>query len=88
MKERGLGMKKRKTQMKNNIDKSPTLKDSLNDDLLSKLQETKKTLVDQEQKRIDTEKQKKEEARKLREKNKSFEELFEESSMNWQDYKK
>jgi len=68
MKERGFGMKKRKTQIKNNIDKSPTLKDSLNADLLSKLQETKKTLVDQEQKRIDTEKQKKEEARKLREK--------------------
>jgi len=81
-------MKKRKTPVKNNIERSPTLKDSLNADLLAKLQETKKSLVDQEHQQMEIEKQKKEDARKLREKNKSFEELFEESSMNWQEYKK
>ena len=81
-------MKKRKKPIQKNDDRKATLKDSLDSDLLSKLQATKKALVDQEHVRREEEQKKKEEERRIREKNKSFEELFEESSMNWQDYKK
>ena len=81
-------MKKRKHPQKKNEEHRPTLKDSLNGDLLMKLQETKKALVDQENKRVEEQKKEKEAARSLREKNKSFEELFDESNMKWQDYKK
>lgn len=81
-------MKKRKTHIKKNEERQPTLKDSLNGDLLIKLQQTKKELVNQEHKRAEEEKKQKEAERLLREKNKSFEELFEESNMKWQDYKK
>lgn len=83
-------MKKRNkhTPEKKEQDRQPTLKDALNAELLTKLQETKKGLLDQENKREEEKIAEKERARKLREQNKSFEELLEESSMNWQDYKK
>ncbi|TDL34674.1 DUF3886 domain-containing protein [Jeotgalibacillus sp. S-D1] len=83
-------MKKRNKNKpaKRENDQKPTLKDTLNADLLTKLQETKKGLVDQEHKRAEELKAEKERARRLREQNKSFEELLEESPMNWQDYKK
>ena len=81
-------MKKRKQPIKKIEERQPTLKDSLNSDLLKKLQDTKKSLVDQENMRQEEQKKEKEAARVLREKNKSFEELFEESNMKWQDFKR
>ncbi|PPA71321.1 YqkE family protein [Jeotgalibacillus proteolyticus] len=80
--------RKQPKQPKQRDERKPTLKDSLNNDLLTKLQETKKDLVNEENRRAEEEKKKKAEAKKRIEQNKSFEELLEESGMDWRDYKK
>ncbi len=79
--------KKKQTPAKKQTDKPVTLGDMLNEDLMKKLKDTKQELKAEEELKKEAEEQKKREERRLKEKNKSFEELFNESSMNWKDYK-
>jgi Protein of unknown function (DUF3886) len=79
--------KKKQPAAKKQNDKPVTLGDMLNEDLMKKLKNTKQELKAAEELKKEAEEQKKREERRLKEKNKSFEELFNESSMNWKDYK-
>jgi len=63
------------------------LGDLLNEDVLSKLRETKKELTEIENKAQEEEEEMKRRERREREKNKSFEELLNESELKWSDYK-
>lgn len=65
-----------------------TLKDLLQDDLVKQLQSKKADLKKQEEQRKEEEKQKRVEERKKREANKSFEELLNESELDWKSFKK
>jgi hypothetical protein len=79
--------KKQNKQVKKAQEKSATLGDLLNADLVHELKEKKKELQNQdEQKRVAEEERKREE-RRLKEKNKSFEELLNESEFNWKEFK-
>lgn len=64
-----------------------TLKDMINPDLMKQLKEQQEQLKAEEAKRIEEEEQRKREERRLKEKNKSFEELLNESGMNWREFK-
>ncbi|MDQ0197415.1 YqkE family protein [Neobacillus ginsengisoli] len=64
-----------------------TLKDILNPDLMKQLKEQQEQLKAVEEKRKEEEEQRKREERRLKEKNKSFEELLNESGMNWKEFK-
>lgn len=64
-----------------------SLKDQLQDDVFSKLKSMKDQLVQTEQKEKEEEAARIKEEKRLKEKNKSFEELFEESSQNWKEFK-
>lgn len=68
-------------------DDSLSLQDRLNSDMFAKLKEKQKQLKDDEQHREEEAKQRRIQERKEREKNKSFEELFEESSLDWRKFK-
>lgn len=65
-----------------------TLKDLLQDDLVKQLQSKKADLKKEEEKRKEEEKQKRIEERKQREANKSFEELLNDSNLDWKSFKK
>lgn len=79
-------MKKKQTP-KRNEDKPVTLGDMLNENLVKQLKEQKQQLkAAEEQKQLEEEERKREE-RRQREKNKSFEELLNESSMDWKSFK-
>jgi hypothetical protein len=81
-------MKKRQEkQVKQVNDKPVTLGDLLNKDLIGELKEKKKELQNQEEQKRVAEEERKREERRLKEKNKSFEELLEESDFNWKDFK-
>ncbi|MET3696198.1 uncharacterized protein DUF3886 [Bacillus oleivorans] len=71
--------------MKNDQDSS--LKDRLNPEILKKMQETKLELKEIEKKKAEAEEARKREERMYREKNKSFEELLNESNLDWKKYK-
>ena len=64
-----------------------TLKDGLNIETLEKLKQTQKQLLEQEEAKKAAEKARLHKERKQREKNKSFEELLNETSLNWKDFK-
>ncbi|KGX92242.1 hypothetical protein N781_18280 [Pontibacillus halophilus JSM 076056 = DSM 19796] len=64
-----------------------TLKDSLNEDLLKQLQSKKADLKQQAEQREEEEKQRRIKEKKRREANKSFEELLDESNMDWSKFK-
>ncbi|MGD6966909.1 YqkE family protein [Rossellomorea vietnamensis] len=64
-----------------------TLKDTLQSDVFQALKDKKKELEKEETTRKEEEAEKKRQEARQREKNKSFEELLGESSMNWKDYK-
>lgn len=64
-----------------------TLKDTLGTDLLEKLKQTKNQLEQQEEKKKQEELKRRQEERKRAEKNKSFEELLNESDLDWKKYK-
>lgn len=64
-----------------------TLGDLLGQELKDKLSNTKHQLKEDERKRLEAEEKKRKEEQKRREKNKSFEELLSESSMNWKEFK-
>lgn len=84
-------MKKRKTSQPTTPSyeqkEKLTLGSLMNEDVLQKLKNTKKQLVDQEVKQKEEEEARIREEKRLREKNKSFEELLNESSMSWKDFK-
>ncbi|HEY9576387.1 MAG TPA: DUF3886 domain-containing protein [Pseudobacillus sp.] len=81
-------MKKRKQVNTNEkTQEQLTLKDTLNAGILEQLKEKQKKLkVEEEERKAAAEQQKREERRR-REKNKSFEELLNESSMDWEKFK-
>jgi hypothetical protein len=64
-----------------------TLKDMINPELMKQLKEQQDQLKAAEEKRKEEEELRKREERRLKEKNKSFEELLNESGMNWQEFK-
>ncbi|KMY54678.1 MULTISPECIES: YqkE family protein [Bacillaceae] len=81
-------MKKKKQASSNEkAQEQLTLKDTLNAGILEQLKEKQKKLkMEEEEKKAAAEKQKREE-RRQREKNKSFEELLNESHMDWKRFK-
>ncbi|WP_428909004.1 YqkE family protein [Niallia sp. Krafla_26] len=77
----------RKKQQKKIVEKPATLGDLLNAELVKELKDTKKELEMKEEQKKKAEEEKKREERRLKEKNKSFEELLNESDFNWKDFK-
>jgi hypothetical protein len=76
-----------KKPSKKKDDQSVLVSDHLNSKLLEQLKAVKKGLTqEQEERQAALERQKLEE-RKQREKNKSFEELLDESSLSWKNFK-
>ncbi|OAS87477.1 MULTISPECIES: YqkE family protein [Metabacillus] len=76
-----------KKPSKKKDDQSVSVSDHLNSNLLEQLKAVKKGLTqEQEERQAALERQKLEE-RKQREKNKSFEELLDESSLSWKNFK-
>ncbi|GGF08757.1 sulfurtransferase [Halobacillus andaensis] len=65
-----------------------SLSEQLNGDLLKQLQDKKSTLKQQEKEREEKERQKKVKEREEREANKSFEELLNESELDWKKFKR
>ena len=83
-------MKKKQKQQKRPSSKNNdelTLKDTLQSDMFQALKDKKKELENAESIRKEEEEKRKREEMRQREKNKSFEELLGESSMNWKDFK-
>lgn len=82
-------MKKKKQAHKKvkQEDQAVTLGDFLNQDIVSKLKDTKQKLKEEEEERLAWEEERRREEKRLREKNKSFEELLNESGMNWKEFK-
>jgi hypothetical protein len=68
-------------------DTAVTLGDMINPDLLKQLKDKQLELKAAEEKRKEEEEQRKREERRLKEKNKSFEELLNDSGMNWKEFK-
>lgn len=64
-----------------------TLKNSINQDLFEQLKQKKAELEKVESVKKEEERLRKIEDKKKREKNKSFEELLNESNMDWKNYK-
>lgn len=80
--------KQKHQQAKQKKDESAiTLKDLINSDLMKQLKEQQDQLKAEEVRKIEEEEQRKREERRLKEKNKSFEELLNESGMNWKEFK-
>lgn len=68
-------------------DEKLSLGDLLQDDLVNKLKNKQKELADIEKRKAEEEEARKREERRQKEKNKSFEELLNESSLNWEKFK-
>ncbi|WHX99175.1 YqkE family protein [Neobacillus sp. DY30] len=66
---------------------SVTLKDMINPELIKQLKEQQEEMKAAEERKRAEEEQRKREERRLKEKNKSFEELLNESGMNWKEFK-
>lgn len=82
--------KKKKQQQNQQIQKKDdqiTIGDQIEGNIFQQLKDKKNELQMVEQQRLEEEKQRKIEEAKLREKNKSFEELFSESNLSWKDFK-
>lgn len=82
-------MKKRKQPVKvqKKEDQPVTLGDLLNQELMSKLKNTKQQLEEEEQRQKEELEARKREERRLKEKNKTFEELLNESDGDWRKFK-
>ncbi|MFE8702588.1 YqkE family protein [Cytobacillus sp. FJAT-54145] len=81
-------MKKRpQRQVAKNEDKPVTLGDLMNKDIMEQLKEKKQQLKAEEERLKEEEEARKREERRLKEKNKSFEELLQDSSLNWKEFK-
>ena len=81
-------MKKRQNKPVKDIQEKPaTLGDLLDARLVHELKEKKKELQNQDDQKRLAEEERKREERRLKEKNKSFEELLNESNFNWKEFK-
>ncbi|CAH2716374.1 hypothetical protein BACCIP111895_03559 [Neobacillus rhizosphaerae] len=84
-------MKKQKKQINQSKPKKEesavTLKDLIDPKLMKLLKEQQDQLKVEEERRKEEEEQRKREERRLKEKNKSFEELLNDSGMNWKEFK-
>ncbi|OIK09479.1 hypothetical protein BIV60_23760 [Bacillus sp. MUM 116] len=80
-------MKKQPKQKPKKDESVVTLKDMMDPNFLKQLKEQQEQLKIEEENRKAEEEFKKREERRLKEKNKSFEELLNESGMNWKDFK-
>jgi hypothetical protein len=83
---------KKKSKQKNQSkpkkeDSAVTLKDMINPELLKQLKNQQEELKAVEERKREAEEQRKREERRLKEKNKSFEDLLNESGMNWKEFK-
>ena len=86
----GIKMAKKKRQPTNNKKKQDdklSLGDLLNQDVLAKLKDTQKELKENEARKQEEEAERIRKERREREKNKSFEELLNESNLKWNEYK-
>ncbi|MBS4209686.1 YqkE family protein [Bacillus sp. FJAT-50079] len=82
-----MAKKRGQKQIKKEKDQAVTLADGLDQNILDKLKETKHNLLEKEEQKKAAEKRQLLEERKQKEKNKSFEELLNETSLNWHDFK-
>ncbi|MCY9016430.1 YqkE family protein [Priestia megaterium] len=80
--------KKKKKQSAQKQNDQLSIKDQLNDSLLKQLQAKKQALSLKEEEQKETERKEAAQIRKEKEKNKSFEELLNESDLNWSEFKK
>ncbi|MEC2075775.1 YqkE family protein [Metabacillus fastidiosus] len=76
-----------KHSKKKKDDSTVQLEDHLESDLLKQLKAVKSNLTKQQEEKEEALRQQKIKERKEREKNKSFEDLLNESSLNWEEYK-
>ncbi len=76
-----------KKSNKKKDDQAVSVSDHLNSNLLEQLKAVKKNLTKEQEEKAAALEQKRIEERKQREKNKSFEELFNESSLSWKEFK-
>lgn len=80
-------MAKVKQNKKKTMDDKLTLQDTLNQDILLNLKQAQLDLKNEEEKQKILAEERKREERRNREKNKSFEELLDESTMDWKNFK-
>ncbi|MCM3183007.1 YqkE family protein [Priestia megaterium] len=80
--------KKKQKQSAQKQNDQLSIKDQLNDSLLKQLQAKKQALSLKEEEHKETERKEAARIRKEKEKNKSFEELLNESDLNWSEFKK
>ncbi|WAA10495.1 DUF3886 domain-containing protein [Fervidibacillus albus] len=73
--------------MMNKDDYKATIKETLNSDVLSRLQQKKKELKEMEEQERKREELRKREERKKRERSKTFEQLLDESDLDWTKFK-
>ena len=78
---------KRSNQQTQKADSPLTLGDMINQDIFTQLKNRQQALKEEEAKKAEEEEKRKREERRLKEKNKSFEELLNDSGMNWKDFK-
>lgn len=64
-----------------------TLRDRIGNDALEKLKEVSRTMRQEEEQRKAAERERKITEQKIKEKNKSFADLFEESNLDWKKFK-
>lgn len=79
--------KQRNHSNKPKQEEKATLRDQLDNDILSKLKEKKQELKVEEKRNQEQEEERLREERRQREKNKSFEELLSESHLDWKNFK-
>jgi Protein of unknown function (DUF3886) len=82
-----MAKKRKQPQLPKQEKETISLGDQLNSVLLQQLKDKKKQLAAGEEKRKEEEVARKKEEARQREKNKSFEELFNESSLSWKQFK-
>ncbi|MBB5326293.1 Skp family chaperone for outer membrane proteins [Anoxybacillus tepidamans] len=80
-------MKKRQPTLANQAEEKITLKDYLDTDLYAKLRAKKSALEAEEKRKKAEEEARKREEQRQREKNKTFEELLNESNLDWRKFK-
>jgi hypothetical protein len=79
--------KKKQITKKNKPEEKLTLQDALDQNIVEKLKQAQHQLKEEEEQKKLQEEERKRQERKQREKNKSFEELLLESSMDWKNFK-
>ncbi|EOR23414.1 YqkE family protein [Cytobacillus oceanisediminis] len=82
-----MAKQRKNVQKSKQEDKPVTLGDLLNEQLAKQLKDKKHELKEQEEAKLKADEERKREERRQKEKNKSFEELLNENSMNWKDFK-